>query len=200
MNGAVLVKLSYSYGYCAVRTYSRKDGGFGRFLIGKTILEQVMTDPGGHLFFDTDCANIVQLWRDGDSVVLTLYWLNVLSDGRINGLRQKVAVPIEKLKLVLESQTSVRLIYRQPVNTATIDAKPAATTIRNVCQDNQIKRAFIKAMCDQFHWHGDHVTLMRDGEFDFFFRTKSGCPICGGLILHETSWQGRTRYYYAIHT
>lgn len=200
MNDPILVKLSNSYGYCAVSTYTRRDRGHGRFLISKEILEKVMESGGGHLFHDTDCANIVQLWRDKDTVVMMLFWLSVCSDGKINGLRQRITVPIDKLKHVLEDKESVRMLYRMPTGGATIDHRPAAEVIRRICQDKQIRRAFSKAMRDQFHWQGDHVTLIRDGEFDFFFRTKSGFPACGGLILHESLYHGQTRYLYAIHT
>ena len=131
INDPILVKLSNSYGYCAVSTYTRRDRGHGRFLISKEILEKAMEGSGGRLFHDTDCANIVQLWRDEDTVVMMLFWLSVCSDGKVNGLRQRIAVPIDKLKRVLETKESVRMLYRMSTGRAAIDHRPAAEVIRS---------------------------------------------------------------------
>ena len=51
---------------------------------------------------------------------------------------------------------------------------------------------------------GDTVTLYKDGGKGFYFRTSSGCPAEGGLILHHTMINTpvgvRPVVYYGVHT
>ena len=127
-------------------------------------------------------------------------WLTVYTNDGVTGLRQQIVVPRAMLCRLLDEHQPDSFLYRQTVPRATIDASRANQTIHNICEQPLIRRAFIKAMRDQFHWPGDHVTLMRDGPCDFFFFVSGGIPIAGGLILHETTVNGYPRYYYSIHT
>lgn len=200
MSEPVLIKLSYVPGYCAIRTYTRTHHSHGRFLISAEIMAAVLEDSGERYFYDTDCSHMVKLWRKGDFVCMQFLWLTVYTNDGVTGLRQQIVVPRAMLCRLLDEHQPDSFLYRQTVPRATIDASRANQTIHNICEQPLIRRAFIKAMRDQFHWPGNHVTLMRDGPCDFFFLAKGGIPIAGGLILHETTVNGYPRYYYSIHT
>lgn len=105
---------------------------------------------------------------------------------------------------LMDTGETIRYLYRPQNPQAHINAVPAAMVIRKVRSSSITRRALSKALRDNFHWKGDTVTLYRDGGKGFYFRTSSGCPAEGGLILHHTmintSVGVRPMVYYSVHT
>ena len=196
----VLVKLVQSNQFFGVKTYCRKHGSHGRFLICQSTLQKLLDELVGSTKYESDCGDYVQITRLADSLQFSFAWLNTYSDGSIKGIRQDITIPLLKIRLVLDWMEEQKYLYIPPIPTATVDAHPAAATIREIIQNKRVRRAFSKAMRDCFRWPGETVTLYRDGGYNFFFTTASGFPKNGGLILHEGEREGHPYIYYSVHT
>ncbi len=199
----VLVKMSRTDEFVAISTYCRQIGRRGRFLILADSLRRVL-DEDHVSVLDTDCGHHVQIHKYNGMLHITFDWLSEYGDGHLKGFRQRVAVPCEVFGQLLETGASVTYLYRPHEAQARIDTSHIANVIRTINEDSVVRRALSKAMRDHFHWDADQVTLYWDGDKDFFFRTASGCPAEGGLILHQSSVRTpigmRPRLYYGVHT
>ena len=196
----VLVTLVKSNQFIGVKTYCRKHGSHGRFLINQISLRQLLDGPVGAECYESDCGDYVKITRMENSLHFSFAWLNTYGDGSVKGIRQDITVPMLTVRLVLDWSEEQKYLYIPPTSTAVIDARPAAGTIRKIVKDKRLRRAFAKAMRDCFRWPGDEVTLYPDGNHSFFFTTKSGFPKNGGLILHESIKDGHKYVYYSVHT
>ena len=196
----VMIKLSASGQFIGVKTYCRKDGSHGRFLIYQSTLRQLLEGPVGSTKYEEDCGHYVKILRQEDALRFSFAWLTTYSYGSIKGIRQDVTIPVFKIRLVLDWKDAEKHLYIPQPLTAAIDARPAASTIREIVADKRIRRAFTKAMRDCFRWPGEHITLFPDGKRSFYFITESGVPKNGGLILHEGTQNGHPYINYSVHT
>ena len=196
----VLVTLVQSGQFIGVKTYCRKYGSHGRFLICQSALQKLLDASAGSTKYEEDCGDYVKITRLEDGLQFSFAWLSTYCDGSVRGIRQDLTIPILRIQLVLDWAETQKHLYIPPKDTATVDAHPAAATIREIVQDKRVRRAFSKAMRDCFRWPGERITLMPDGKYSFFFTTRSGCPKCGGLILHEGEREGHPYIYYSVHT
>lgn len=199
----VLIKLTADDDFIAISTYCRKHGRKGRFLIFKERLQRILEENSGTLY-DSDYGNHVTIHNYNDTLHITFDWLSEYSDGTLKGFRQQLEVPVVVFTELMKAGEPMRYLYRVRHAQARIKAIPAAKVIREVQKSRIIRSAFRKALRDSFYWKGDTVTLYRDGGMDFFFRTASGCPAEGGLILHRTTVRTpvgmRPKVYYGVHT
>ena len=199
----VLVKAGLTDQFVALSTYCRQIGCRGRFLILTDSLRRVL-DEECITVLDTDCGHHVQIRKYNSMLHITFDWLSEYGDGCLKGFRQHVVVPCEVFGRLLETGASGTYLYRPHEARARIDTSHVAHVIRTINEDSVVRRALSKAMRDHFHWDADQVTLYRDGDKDFYFRTASGCPSEGGLILHQSSVRTpigmRPRLYYGVHT
>ena len=105
---------------------------------------------------------------------------------------------------LIETGVPTRYLFRPQNPQAHINAVPAAMVIRKVRNSPITRRALNKALRDNFHWRSENVTLYRDYGTSFYFETSSGCPMNGGLILHETTVHTpvgvKQKLYYSVHT
>ena len=196
----VMVKLIDSHQFIAVKTYCRKLGGRGRFLIFRSTLRELMSGDIGVTRYEEDCGNYVKITRLKDALYFSFTWLCTYSGGAVKGNQQDFTVPLHKIRLIMDWKDTEKHLYIPPSRTAIIDASCAAETLHYIVRDKRLRRAFSKAMRDCFRWPGDCVTLHRDGLHSFCFTTRSGFPKYGGLILHEGERNGRTCLYYSVHT
>ena len=199
----VLVKVALTDQFVALSTYCRQIGRRGRFLILTDSLRRVL-DEECITVLDTDCGHHIQIRKYNNMLHITFDWLSEYGDGHLKGFRQHVVVPCEVFSRLLETGAPVTYLYRPHEARAQIDTSHVSHVIRTINEDSVVRRALSKAMRDHFHWDADQVTLYRDGDTDFFFRTTSGCPAEGGLILHQSSVRTpigmRPRLYYGVHT
>ena len=196
----VLVTLSADKSYMGIKTYDRHHGSRGRFLVNRSVINELSDAPKGTVSYESDCGDFAMITRLENGLLFSIAWLNYSGDGNVQGFRQDVVVPLLKLRLALDFSESVKYLYSPAPRRATIDARPAAATIHKIVQNKRKRRAFTKAMRDCFRWPGDTVTLYRDGGYNFFFTTASGFPKNGGLILHEGGRDGYPYIYYSVHT
>ena len=196
----VLVTLSADEEFVRMKTYDRKHGGKGRFLINRITIKRLLEELKSPAHYDSDCGNYAAIIRLENSLKFCFVWLDDYSDGTVEGFRQNLTVPLSKIRPVLYWSESVKHLYIPPDPTARIIAAPAAEIIHGIVKNRLLRRAFSKAMRDSFRWPGEEVTLFPDGRYSFCFTTKSGFPKIGGLILHEGLKNGYPYLYYSIHT
>ncbi len=195
----VLVTMSADKEFVGIKTYDRKHGSRGRFLISRSTISELL-EASKTTKYESDCGDYAKITRLDSQLLFSFTWLNYDGSGNVMGFRQDVTIPVFKLYLALEWAESVKHLYIPQAAHAKIDARPAASTIRKVVKEKRVRRAFSKAMRDCFCWAGDTVTLYKEGEESFFFTTSSGYPKCGGLILHGGSKDGHPYIYYSVHT
>ena len=199
----VLVRLSLTDNFVAISTYCRRHGRRGRFLIARERIRQLLNEEHASLL-DTDCGHHVRIRQYNATLHITFDWLSEYGDGTLKGFRQHVDVPCEIVLRLLETGEPVAHLYKPHEARAHIDACHIGQAIREIRKDPLARRALCKAMRDCFHWNADTVTLYKDWNDSFFFRTASGCPACGGLVLHRTTVStpvgARPRYSYGVHT
>lgn len=189
----IKVTLSNSNGLLAVSTYSRVCGRRGRFLFVKNLLDD------GEVC-EQDCGNFVRVLTFNGNVTFDFAWLDGFGD-RITGFRQTFELPADLIRRAMSGER-VTYLYRPKTRTTKIVVK---RTLAGIINDPLKRRALSKALRDYFRYGADEiVTLYKDGVNDFVFRTHSGYPSCGGLILSRRSRQingrERTGYYYSVHT
>lgn len=200
LSSNVMVELVQSNQFIGIKTFCRKYGSHGRFLIYQTTLRRFMEMPVGSSKYEKDGDDYVHITRLKDNLLFSFAWLDVYGNGEIKGIRQDFTIPFFKIQLTLDRTDEQKYLYIPPAPTATVDVHPAAATIREIVQNKRVRRAFSKAMRDCFHWPGEHVTLYCDGKYCFCFTTASGFPKCGGLVLHEGERKERSYIYYSVHT
>ena len=195
-----MVRLTTSGEFIGVKTYCREHGSHGRFLIYQRSLRQLLNSPVGSTKYEEDCGQYLKIVRQEDALRFSFAWLTTYSYGNIKGIRQDVTIPDPKIRALLGWKNAERHLYIPQPLVSTINARPAASTIREIVVDKRNRRAFSKAMRDCFHWPGEHITLYPDGKRSFFFTTESGIPKNGGLILHEGTKNGHPYIFYSVHT
>ena len=201
----VLVKAWCTEHCLAITTYSREDGHHGRFLIPIDSITAWMQDPRDRAFYSKDCGHILEMWQDDENYRINVHWISMYSDHAFKGIYQTFTLPAEELfNLLMCGGKPITTVYAEHEAHARIDATRAAKTLQKICANRRMRRAFSKAMRDCFRWRDEDVYLYNDGGGSFFFRTETGCPACGGLILHESTVKtpnGNFRkLYYSIHT
>jgi len=187
----------------AISTFCRKHNRRGRFLIIRERLRELLNEAPRE-FYDMDCGHHLHIHVGMNCWTFTFDWLSHYSDGTLKGFRQSVEVPRRAMEELIVNGTPVRYLYTPRDAHARVDSSHVGNSIREILNAPRMRRAFAKAMRDCFRWKDDEVTLYRDFDHSFFFKTRSGCPECGGLILHESSRKTPKgtfpALYYGIHT
>lgn len=201
----ILVKMQRDDNMIALRTYSRKSGARGRFLILVDALQAWLDGERERPFYDADCGNFLVLRLYGGFSMIQLFWLSEYSNGDLHGIRQNVEIPENQLLTLMRNGTSVRYLSKPQTCNVRIDAIPSTKAIRSIQKDKNKRRAFSKAMRDNFRWKdSSRVTLYPDGADSFYFDASGSWPLCGGLILHNdiirTPQGSLPKLYYGIHT
>lgn len=203
-NHPVLVKGQPSEELLALTTYSRAHGHHGRFFVSVPRLRAWLEDEEGGLFFDTDCGDFLMIRRKHVGYCMTIYWLSTAGNGHVQGICQHLELT-EQQMLMLLGDKPFRLLIMEQRGTTHVDGGCAVKTLKTIQTDKLMRRAFSRAMKNCFQWGGNEtVRLYSDGPNSFFFRTKSGFPACGGLILQETKVRTPNgsfpKMYYGVHT
>lgn len=83
----VLVKMQKHDDMITLRTYSRKSGARGRFLILVDALQAWLDGDHERSFYDSDCGNFLVLRLYGGFCKMQLFWLSEYSSGDMHGIR-----------------------------------------------------------------------------------------------------------------
>ena len=198
---SIKVELSYDDAFVGIRTYDRVHGARGRFLLSCRTIIEAMFDADHRILYETDCGHFAEVWRQDENLTVRITWLSESSGSEVWGFRQTLVIPREQLKQLFSQMGRIKYLNKPRINTAKIVvSESAARTIQKILANKYARRAFSKAMRNNFNWSDEVVTLYNDGGYSFYFTTKSGCPKNGGLILHDGEHNGHPYVHYSIHT
>lgn len=201
----ILVKIRITDNFAAVTTYCRQHGHRGEFLLSLEQLRKWLLEDDGHWnLMKQDSGNIISLHLASDTVHIQTWWLSTYGLDIVKGFTLRFTIPENMLRSLLCDGEPIKYLYKPKPQTSCIESTHASKTILRICTNKLTRRALSKAMRDCFQWRGNIVTLYPDGYRSFFFRTSSGCPDCGGLILHETTVKTpageKQKLSYSVHT
>lgn len=203
MNNSILVKMWRSDDLIAITTVDRAHGKHGRFLIIADRFEEWLKNPDGSHFMDIDCGDVLEICRDSarKEYCFKLMWLNTYDNDNVRGIQQLFSIPEDKIWDGV--RTNLTHLYAKVAGHVKIEVFPgAAVIIRDICKNNVWKRAFCKAMRDNFHYGYGVLELFKDCGMDFgFFHDR----LRGGLVIHTTDIEGKDgktypKTYYSVHT
>ena len=201
----ILLKAERQDNLIAIQTYDRAHGRKGRFLILMDALQAWLDGERERPFYDSDCGNFLVLRLYGGFCKMRLFWLSEYNSGDLHGIRQDVEIPENQFLTLMQDSTPIYRLCKPPTGNVRFDASPSTRVIRSILSDKRKRRAFSKAMRDNFCWKDDsRVTLYPDGADSFYFDANGSWPLCGGLILHDgivrTPQGNLPKLYYGIHT
>ena len=201
----ILLKAERRDNLIAIQTYDRAHGRKGRFLILMDALQAWLDGDREHSFCDSDCGNFLILHLYGDFCKMQLFWLSEYDSGDMHGIRQDVEIPENQFLTLMQDGTPIYRLCKPQTGNVRFDASPSTRVIRGILDDKRKRRAFSKAMRDNFCWKDDsRVTLYPDGADSFYFDASGSWSLCGGLILHDgivrTPQGNLPKLYYSIHT
>lgn len=198
-----------------IRTYSRKLGRRGRFLVDRENLSEWLNGNRKQIFYDRDCGDWLSIryspaLRSNERSTGTLGNPADCASlvGHAPSLRDGEGFYFTFNWLSTHGDTSIygyeqSFFIPEQILLGSLDnnaptrylCKPESgkahievcspAIMKRIQADPLKKRAFIKAMRDCFCWHGDTVRLYDDGGTDFYFTANGAWSISGGLILHE---------------
>ena len=204
INKHILINISVSENCVGIRTYSKTHGRHGRFLIVRDMLAKCLDGRKRARFIDTDCGHFLRMHIDGDICHITISWLSV-SYGHISGIEQSFDLPLRKLSDAVFNGQECRHVHIPDESAAKIELHCSHEQFARIIRNRHIRRAFSKAMRDCFHYRGNPaVRLYPDGTNGFYFELDDDLPLCGGLILHNSTKRILNREYpqvlFSIHT
>lgn len=204
---SILYKLSKNGELIAITTISRRLGSKGRFLIVTENLQKWFEGDRSCSFFDADCGNFLQISdHGGKDLAVRITWLSSYSDGSVSGNIQHFTISRIDLRNLLQwdGLPEMRRLYKPMRRQAKI-----IMDARCHMSDNKlVRRAFIKAMRDNFQWGEDErIYLYPDYSSGYSFTeyVEHVPHISGGLIAHWGNLQARngrtyTKVTFSIHT
>lgn len=204
MNTSTLLKLEIMDNTVALRTYSRKYGRNGRFLIIKDQFYDWLTNPGGREFLDLDIYSFMKaVHANEQEIVMTISWLSA-SGSNLHGHQEWLRIDKNRLLAFMQADNgTLTLLIKERKAPPTFDFSRAARSLSHSLADQHRRRALIKALRDM-NWWNTHFTMYNDGAAGFGFDTDDVCPVRGGLILHHDNVQTKNgqyqRAYYGTHT
>ena len=197
----IKVELSNDGCCIGISTYDRNHGARGRFLILRETMLNAMCKPEDRFSLSSDCGSFAELWRNEYDLTVRITWLSDSYPDNIWGFRQEIRIPMHILMPLLTERGKVKFLYQPKPKHTVIISTPATATIQRILENKLTRRAFSKAMRDNFNWSDEVVSLYNDGGYSFYFTTKSGFPRNGGLILsHGTLKNGYPYMRYYVHT
>ena len=191
----VMLKVKKAGSWLSFTTYDRQHGRSMRFLtLAESAMEALDANEYAQ-FLDADCGNFVRLSRVEDKLRIVFTWLSSCNDD-ISGYRQYAEIPYSALAACYAENSTQKFLCHAEISVSPrIDASRACRNIRRAIAEKHSRRAFIRAMRDNFQWRDEEtIVLYDDWGNDFFFYASSG--LHGGLIRHE--YGGKITY--AVHT
>lgn len=196
-----LVKLTPDDTFIALQTYDVLHGKSSRFYISIAMLKHWLEETSNTTFLDVDLQNTLKMTLTGEEIYTVINWLNVTNQGTVSGFQQTFYIPISLLARALFGEKIRFTVSRNAESKAHV-ALSFAGAKRLLSLSKLERRAFSKAIRDNFRWKNSNVTLSADFGKDFFFREET---MCGGLCLHEIIVHGKdgadhTGIRYSVHT
>lgn len=203
-----MVKITAGEDYVSLRTYSRKYGRSGHFVLWCKELDE-LNNKGKIL--SSDGYSYARLYlhnnHEGEEVLkIEITWLNS-SGNELIGRLEQISLTYQDFKCCVEEsiqlggKTCRRLSlpeYHRPV----IEFRNSRN-LKKVVQRKGMRRKLGKFFDRNFQWSNTVKILVMDDccvPYSFFFREEriSGPGICGGIILHGK--EDLKKAYYGMHT
>ena len=155
-------------------------------------------------FVENDFCGFIHIYIQKKVCHVTITWLNG-NDSNLTGYNQYFTIPLWKIKKAVIYGKESRHLYYDWRGTTKVQLECDHAYMSSIIENKKFKRAFSKAMRDCFQWGEDTIYLYKDwAPHSFFFKTASGWPSCGGLILHsseiDTPCGKQKSYLYSTHT
>lgn len=185
-----------------IYTTSRNHGRKCFIVLNQSLKDWLMGEK--KTFVDKDFCGFLYMYIQKKVCHVTITWLNG-NDSNLTGYNQSFTIPLWKIKkAVIYGKKSQHLSYDWR-GTTKVQLECDHAYMSSITENKRLKRAFSKAMRDCFQWGEDTIYLYKDwAPHSFFFKTASGWPSCGGLILHSseiTTPCGKQKsYLYSTHT
>lgn len=197
-----LVKVRYfNNNMLMLWAYNRKTGKTD-FLLGETELLEVLEDNKGMMHCFHDCGSFATMYRNGGMLRVRITHVRQQFNGEIKGHVCAFGLPVEKLaQMLVDGKEFRHLDMPEPRQSRVVFHGNKCLDF--IMSDKSTRRAFGKFMRSAFEWGNDEVIdVYKDGDAGFFFRTKSGFPSCGGIILHTANAgkSGHAGKYFSVHT
>lgn len=155
-------------------------------------------------FVENDFCGFIYMYIQKKVCHVTITWLSG-DENNLTGYKQHFTIPLWKMKKAVIYGKEVRHLSYDCRGTTKIQLECDHAYMSSITENKKLKRAFSKAMRDCFRWGEDTIYLYKDwAPHSFFFKTASGWPSCGGLILHSseinTPCGKQKSYLYSTHT
>ena len=191
--------------FISIRTYDKRIGSKGRFLVSAEELAKWFMHDWKHPFMDMDCSNIIRIARSGKyEWHFTIWWASGIYDGITASIREFTLTTREMTDLFVPGQTvrKAEMLAGDKAPSPTAPIYITASAHRNIAALTYTERTALKKFLRTAFrwWNSDGVTLCADGKKDFFFRESGGSAMCGGVILHGFKRRGHDGLRYEMHT
>lgn len=203
-----MVKISAEEDYVSLRTYSRKNGKSGQFILCRRELDE-LNNKGKILSADGYSYARLYLNKNekGEEVLkIEIAWLNTSGNQLIGRLERLSLIYQDFLCCVEDSILSGGKTYRRlslsEYHRPAIEFS-SSRNLRKVAQRKGMRRKLGKFLENNFKWPNSVKIYVMDDDcapYSFFFREEriSGSGICGGIILHRQ--EDLKKAYYGMHT
>ena len=203
-----MVKISAEEDYVSLRTYSRKYGRSGQFVLWRRELDD-LGKKGSIL--SADGYSYARLYlhknQEGEEVIkIEITWLHSSGNDLIGHMERISLIYQDFLCCVEDSALSggktCRRLSLPECHRPAIEFS-SSRNLKKVAQRKGIRRKLGKFLDYNFKWPNTVKILVMDDDcvpYSFFFREEriGGPGICGGIILHGQ--EDLKKAYYGMHT
>lgn len=203
----ILVTLEkYDADYLRLKVYDRKhkSSGWG-FLINQEKLAKAINEEATS-YIERDSYSFLSMYKDDRTWCATLTTLKGDPDD-LKGYNTIIRINESDFKvLMLGYETIIRWVQHPHVGKSSI--KFRGKLPEDIMNKSIVRRAFVKALKNSFHWGREsRINIYRDGTNSFFFAETKGEKrgICGGLVRSTRTVIGKDgnayqSVYYGVHT
>ena len=203
-----MVKISADGEYVSLRTYSRKYGRSGQFVLWRRELDDLSKK---RRILSADGYSYAMLYlhknQEGEEVIkIEITWLHS-SGNDLMGHMERISLIYQDFLCCVEDSTlsggkTCRRLSLLECHRPAIEFS-SSRNLKKVAQRKGIRRKLGKFLDYNFKWPNTVKILVMDDDcvpYSFFFREEriGGPGICGGIILHGQ--EDLKKAYYGMHT
>lgn len=205
---STMVKISAGEEYVSLRTYSRKFGRSGQFVLLRKELDE-LNNRGKIVSSDGYSYARLFLYKNyvGEKVLkIEITWLSG-DENELTGHLEQISLAYQDFRCCIEESIqsggkTCRQLSMPEFHRPSIEFS-SSQNLKKVVQRKRMRRKLGKFFDRHFQWSDAVKILVMDDSckpYSFFFREEriSGPGICGGIILHGQ--EDLKKAYYGMHT
>lgn len=204
-NNPILVTLSSSGFFVALKTYDQIHGRSQRFLLSKDTLYDQLGEHAESNAIEKDLHNFCDVAHARDGIRFKLSWLRNSGD-ELNGYQQRFIVPDDLVLKALAGET-VKYMYYEPVYKDKAPLFLTKNAHEAIAGADKLKRHAIRRFFRDHFDYGDaeYLAIQSDPFIHGFYFHSMVSKYNGGISLHQTEVTGKDgkdypKYYYGLHT